>query len=323
MIFRVGRTYYTFPLRLLGAGVLGVALLAAAVTTFYTVEAESQGVVLRFGRYLKTVEPGLRLRLPFGIDRVYRVPVRRQLKQEFGFATPGATSPYQYTDTREQELERSMVTGDLNAATVEWVVQYRIADPLAYLFAFRDPAHALRDLSESVMRAVIGDRTVDEVITVGRQEIEIEALERLKRLVAQYGLGVSIDQIQLKNVNPPTPVQASFNEVNQAQQEREKVINLARGEYNKVVPRARGEAEERIRTAEGYAIRRINEAEGDAARFTALFTEYSKAPQVTRQRLYLETLEAVLPHLRGKIVVDEAARQVLPLLQLQPGKSTP
>jgi membrane protease subunit HflK len=203
------------------------------------------------------------------------------------------------------------------------VVQYRIADPLAYLFAFRDPAHALRDLSESVMRAVIGDRTVDEVITVGRQEIEVEALDRLKRLVAQYGLGVSIDQIQLKNVNPPTPVQASFNEVNQAQQEREKVINLARGEYNKVVPRARGEAEERIRAAEGYAIRRINEAEGDAARFTALFTQYTKAPEVTRQRLYLETLEEVLPRLRGKIVVDEAARQVLPLLQLQPGKPTP
>ena len=305
MIFRVGRTYYTLPLRLLGAGVLGVALLAGVVTTFYTVEAESQGVVLRFGRYLKTVEPGLRMRLPFGIDRVYRVPVRRQLKQEFGFGTPGATNPYQFTDTREQELERSMVTGDLNAASVEWVVQYRIADPLAYLFAFRDPAHALRDLSESVMRAVIGDRTVDEVITVGRQEIEIEALDRLKRLVAQYGLGVSIDQIQLKNVNPPTPVQASFNEVNQAQQEREKVINLARGEYNKVVPRARGEAE------------------GDAARFTALFTEYTKAPEVTRQRLYLETLEEVLPRLRGKIVVDEAARQVLPLLQLQPGKPTP
>lgn len=323
MIIRLGRTYYTLPLRLLAGGVLAVGLLAALVSTFYTIEAESQGVVLRFGRYLKTVEPGLRLKLPFGMDRVYPVPVRRQLKQEFGFATPGATNPDQYTDTREQEMERSMVTGDLNAASVEWVVQYRITDPLAYLFAFRDPGHALRDLSESVMRTVIGDRTVDEVITVGRQEIEVEALDRLKRQVAQYGLGVSIDQIQLKNVNPPAPVQASFNEVNQAQQERERTINVARGEYNKVVPRARGEAEERLRTAEGYAIRRINEAEGDAARFLALFTQYTNAPAVTRQRLYLETLEEVLPRLRGKIVVDEAARQVLPLLQLQPARPTP
>lgn len=323
MIVRIGRTYYSLPVRLLAGGVLGVMLLAALVSTFYTIEAEAQGVVLRFGRYLKTVEPGLQVRLPFGMDRVYRVPVRRQLKQEFGFATPGATYPYQYTDTREQELERSMVTGDLNAASVEWVVQFRVNDPLAYLFAFRDPDHALRDLSESVMRTVIGDRTVDEVITVGRQEIEVEALTRLKRLVEQYGLGVSIDQIQLKNVNPPTPVQASFNEVNQAQQEREKVINQARGEYNKAVPRARGEAEERIRAAEGYAIRRVNEAEGDATRFTALFAEYAKAPEVTRQRLYLEMIEEVLPRLRGKVVVDESARQVLPLLQLQPARPTP
>ncbi len=323
MIIRLGRTFYTLPLRLLTAGVLLVVLLAGAVTTFYTVEAEAQGVVLRFGRYHKTVEPGLRLKLPFGIDRVYRVPVRRQLKQEFGFATPGATNPYQYAPAAEQELERSMVTGDLNAASVEWVVQFRITDPLAFLFAFRDPAHALRDLSESVMRTVIGDRTVDEVITVGRQEIESGALDRLRTLVAQYGLGVSIDQIQLKNVNPPAPVQASFNEVNQAQQEREKAINVARGEYNKVVPRARGLAEERIRTAEGYAIRRINEAEGDAARFTALFAEYEKAPEVTRRRLYLETLEEILPRLRGKIVVDESARQVLPLLQLSPVRERP
>jgi membrane protease subunit HflK len=320
MIIRLGRTYYTLPVRLIGGGVLGVALLAGLLTTFYTVEAESQGIVLRFGRYVHTVEPGLRIRLPYGIDRVYRVPVRRQLKQEFGFGTPGATNPYQYADAREQELERSMVTGDLNAATVEWVVQFRITDPLAYLFHFRDPGGTLRDVSESVMREVVGDRTVDEVITVGRQDIETESLTRLKSVVEQYRLGISIDQIQLKNVNPPPPVQPSFNEVNQAQQEREKSINVARGEYNKAVPRARGTAEERIRTAEGYAVRRVNEAQGDASRFTALFTEYTKAPEVTRQRLYLETLEEILPRLKGKIVLDEAARQVLPLLQLSPGK---
>jgi len=320
MIIRLGRTYYTLPVRLIGGGVLGVALLAGLLTTFYTIEAESQGIVLRFGRYVHTVEPGLRLRLPYGIDRVYRVPVRRQLKQEFGFGTPGATNPYQFMDSREQDLERSMVTGDLNAASVEWVVQFRITDPLAFLFSFRDPAGALRDVSESVMREVVGDRTVDEVITVGRQEIETEALTRLKSVVEQYRLGLSIDQIQLKNVNPPSPVQASFNEVNQAQQEREKAINVARGEYNKAVPRARGTAEERIRTAEGYAVRRVNEAEGDAHRFTALFTEYTKAPEVTRQRLYLETFEEILPRLKGKIVLDEAARQVLPLLQLSPAK---
>jgi modulator of FtsH protease HflK len=323
MLVRFGNSYYSLRLRLLGLALAAALLLAGASSMFYTVDAEFQGVVLRFGRYHKTVEPGLRARVPFGVDRVYRVPVRRQLKQEFGFATPGAGNPYQFTSPNEQDLERSMVTGDLNAATVEWVVQFRVTDPRMFLFHFRDPAETLRDLSESVMREVVGDRTVDEVITVGRQEIESDALDRLKAMVEQYQLGFSIDQLQLKNVNPPTPVQPSFNEVNQAQQEREKAINVASGEYNKTVPRARGEAQEKISTAEGYAIRRINEAEGDANRFQAVFAEYSKAPAVTRQRLYLEALGEILPRLKGKVVLDDAARQVLPLLQLTPERTQP
>lgn len=323
MILRVGRTYYTLRVRLLGLAVIAAIVLGAVSSMFYTVEAEFQGVVLRFGRYTKTVEPGLRMKLPFGIERVYRVPVRRQLKQEFGFGTVGASNPSQYNAPGEQEQERTMVTGDLNAATVEWIVQFRITEPRVFLFHFRDPAETLRDLSESVMREVVGDRTVDEVITVGRQEIEVEALSRLKTKVAQYNLGLSIDQLQLKNVNPPPPVQPSFNEVNQAQQEREKAINVANGEYNKIVPRARGEAQEKISTAEGYAIRRVNEARGDANRFQAVFAEYLKATEVTRRRLYLETLGEVLPRLRDKIILDEAARQVLPLLQLDNPRRQP
>ncbi len=256
--------------------------------------------------------------MPFGIERVYQVPVKRQLKQEFGFGTAGATNPYQSSRDDEHDLERSMVTGDLNAATVEWIIQFRIEDPKAYLFNFRDPDGTLRDVSESVMREVVGDRTVDEVITVGRQEIEAESLVKLRERVKEYHLGIGIDQLQLKNVNPPPPVQPSFNEVNQAQQEREKAINVANGEYNRFVPRARGQAEERIRAAEGYAIRRVNEAEGDAARFNALLTEYIKAPDVTRQRLYLETMSEVLPGVTRKILIDEEASRLLPLLQLNP-----
>jgi membrane protease subunit HflK len=201
---------------------------------------------------------------------------------------------------------------------VEWIIQYRIEDPKAYLFNFRDPDETLRDVSEAVMREVVGDRTVDEVITVGRQEIEAEALVRLREMVAEYNLGVGIDQLQLKNVNPPPPVQPSFNEVNQAQQEREQKINVANGEYNRFVPRARGQAQERISNAEGYAIRRINEAEGDVARFNALLEEYVKAREVTRQRLYLETMGAVLPQVDQKILIDEEASRLLPLLQLNP-----
>ena len=183
------------------------------------------------------------------------------------------------------------MTGDLNAAEVEWIVQYRINDPRLFLFNVLDPEGTLRYVSESVMRTVVGDRTVDEVITIGRQEIEEEARDRLETLVKKYELGIGIDQIQLQNVNPPPPVQASFNEVNQAQQERERMINEANGEYNKEIPRSRGVADQKIQSAEGYALKRVNEALGDVARFNAEFEEFQKAPNVTRTRLYLETPE--------------------------------
>ncbi|MGA7979174.1 MAG: FtsH protease activity modulator HflK [Chromatiaceae bacterium] len=304
-------------------GVLVYALVlffAAALgwAAVYTVPSDSVGVLQRFGKYWNEVPPGLHFKLPLGIDRVTIVPVKRQLKQEFGFATPGATNPYQYP--KQPEKESQMVTGDLNAALVEWVVQYRISDPEKFLFNVREPSATLRDVSESVMREVVGDRTVDEVITIGRQEIEVEALAKMQALSTKYEMGISIDQVQLKNINPPQPVQESFNEVNQAQQEKEKLINEARRGYNRVIPLAEGEKDQRIREAEGYRLKRINEAEGDAARFDAVLTEYVKAPEVTRRRIYLETLQAVLPNLRSKIVVDDAVRGILPLLNLDAEK---
>ncbi|MEJ2326350.1 MAG: FtsH protease activity modulator HflK [Chromatiaceae bacterium] len=297
-----------------------MAFLAAALgwAAVYAVPSDSVGVLQRFGKYLREVPPGLHFKLPLGIDLVTIVPVKRQLKQEFGFATPGATNPYQYP--QEPEKESQIVTGDLNAALVEWVVQYRISDPEKFLFKVREPSATLRDVSESVMREAVGDRTVDEVITIGRQEIEVEALAKMQQLATKYEMGVSIDQVQLKNINPPKPVQESFNEVNQAQQEKEKLINEARRDYNKVIPLAEGQKDQRIREAEGYRLKRINEAEGDAARFDAVLTEYVKAPEVTGRRIYLETLQAVLPNLRSKIVVDDAVRGILPLLNLDAEK---
>jgi membrane protease subunit HflK len=298
--------------------VLVAALGALFVWTgFYTVPAESEGVVLRFGRFQEMVPSGLHFKIPMGVDTVDVVPVKRQLKQEFGFGTPDSTNPYQATQETEWEGEKAMVTGDLNAALVEWVVQYRIERPDAYLFNVRNPDATLRDASESVMREVVGDRTVDEVITVGRQEVEAEALTKLQTLVASYDMGLKIDQVQLKNVNPPQMVQASFNEVNQAQQEKESAINVANGEYNKAVPRARGQADQSIKNAEGYAKRRVNEATGDAAAFSAQLTEYVKAKEVTRKRVYLETMAQVLPKVRSKVIVDEDASGVLPLLNLR------
>ncbi|MCA9632840.1 MAG: FtsH protease activity modulator HflK, partial [Myxococcales bacterium] len=281
----------------------------------------SVAVIQRFGKLLDTKPSGLHFKLPFGIDVATVVPVKRQLKQEFGFATEGAIDPEQASRPHDHQRETQMVTGDLNAALVEWVVQYRISDPVRYLFEVREPRSTLRYVSESVMREVVGDRTVDEVITIGRQEIEAEALVKMQALSSKYVMGLEIDQVQLKNINPPEPVQESFNEVNQAQQEKEKLINEARRDYNKVVPQAEGEKDQRIREADGYRLQRINEAEGDVARFNALFAEYMKAPEVTRRRIYVETMERVLPKLESKIIVDERTSGVVPLLDLRKGKT--
>ena len=286
----------------------------AAWSSYYTVPSDSVAVVQRFGKYTAEVSPGLHFKFPLGIDAATLVPVKRQLKQEFGFTTPGASDPFQSPIDGRRETE--MVTGDLNAALVEWVVQYRVSDPLKFLFEVREPGATLRYVSESVMREVVGDRTVDEVITIGRQEIESEALLKMQALTSKYAMGISIDQVQLKNINPPEPVQASFNEVNQAQQEKERLINEARREYNKVIPLAEGEKDQRIREADGYRLKRVNEAEGDAARFTALLAEYVKAPEVTRRRIYIEALQDVLPGIGSKIIVDGSTASILPLLNL-------
>lgn len=308
------------PGRFVAMAVIFGFIALTAWSAFYTVPAESEGVVLRFGQFVATETPGLHFKIPLGVDRVIVVPVKRQLKQEFGFGTQGATNPWQYSSSSEFGDEAAMVTGDLNAALVEWVIQYRIERPSDYLFNVRNADATLRDASESVMREVVGDRTVDEVITIGRQEIETDALVKLQELVGSYSMGIKIDQVQLKNVNPPERVQASFNEVNQAQQEKESAINVARGEYNKSIPRARGQAAQRITAAEGYAQKRVNEAEGDVLAFNAQLREYLAAPEVTRKRLYLETMAEVLPRVDRKVIMDEDAASVLPLLDL--GKSS-
>ena len=304
------------PVSLVLAAALLVALLAGLARGVYTVGPESVGVVQRFGKFIGTVGPGLRFKLPFGIDTVTVLPVKRQLKMEFGFGTPGATQRDQFSG--DAKAESDMVTGDLNAAHVEWVVQYEISDPEQYLFNHREPGPTLRDFSESVMREVIGDRTIDEVLTIGRQGIENEAITNLQQLVADLHMGLRVQQVQLNNVYPPRPVQQAFEEVNRAQQEREQMINQANGEYNKVVPRASGEAQRQLSEAEGYALQRVNEAKGDVARFSALLEQYEKAPEVTRQRLYLETLGEVLPKLGGKVILDADAKQFLPLMNVQP-----
>ncbi|MFO1484384.1 MAG: FtsH protease activity modulator HflK [Verrucomicrobiaceae bacterium] len=301
---------------LIGIGVLFVVI--GIFSGIYQVPAESVAVVQRFGRYLRTAEPGLHFKLPWGIDQITAVEIQRQQKLEFGFGTPGATNPYQYaTEYRDQEEEKTMVTGDLNTALVEWVVQFHINDPVAYVFNFREPQATLRDLSQAVMREVAGDRTVDEVLTIGRQEMEARCAERLTELVHALNMGIRIDQIQLGNINAPVDVQASFSDVNRAKQEKESAINKASGDYYQVIPRAKGEAAQKIEAAKGYAAKRVNEAEGDATRFNALLAEYKKAPEVTKKRIYLETMGEILPYVPGKIILDDKASSFLPLMNLR------
>lgn len=311
------------PARVLIA-VFVLLVVVGAFSSFYPVPASSVAIVQRFGKYLTTTEPGLHFKLPFGLDQVTFVEVRRQLKLEFGYGTRGAQNDYQYnSDLDDMEFEKNMVTGDLNAAVVEWVVQFHISDARMYVFNFLEPQATLRDLSESVMREVVGDRSIDEVLTVGRQEMEVKALERMQGIASTLNMGIHIDQVQLGNVNPPTQVKDSFDEVNRAQQQKESSINQANGEYNRVIPEARGKAEQSLSQAEGYATQRVNEAEGDTARFKALLAEYQKAPEVTKKRIYLETLGEVLPTIPGKIIIDEKVPQFLPLMHLQQNLTAP
>ncbi|MBD3334814.1 MAG: FtsH protease activity modulator HflK [Candidatus Eisenbacteria bacterium] len=296
-----------------------IVLLILVFTSFYTVEPEEIGVVLRFGEFVRTTDPGLHLKLPLGIETVTKVPVQRQLKAEFGFRTVSPGVRTQYT-SRGLEDEANMLTGDLNAAVVEWVVQFRIVDPYKFLFRVRNVIETFRAMSEAIMRKIVGDRTVNEVLTVGRQEVAVEVEGMLQELCDQYETGIKVDQVVLQNVNPPDEVKPSFNEVNQAQQEREKLINEAQSDYNRVIPRAKGEALQTIEQAEGYALNRVNRAQGDSARFVAIYEAYRLAPEVTRRRLYLETMIEVLPKVERKIIVDEAAQGVLPLLNLDAGR---
>lgn len=292
--------------------VLVVVALVVLTSTAFQVRPEEVGLVLRLGKMVRTTEPGLHFKFPF-IEDVLRVPVQRQLKEEFGFRTVAQDVSTRYS-TADFNGESVMLTGDLNVAVVEWVVQYRVTDPYNFLFKVRDLTETFRSMSQAVMREVVGDRTVTEVLTVGRQEIATTSEQLLQEMVNQYEMGIVIEQIVLQDVTPPDPVKPSWDEVNQAQQQRDRLINEALAEYNKVVPRAKGEASQAILQAEGYALERVNGAQGDATRFKAVYDAYRRAPDVTRRRLYLETMQRVLPAMGNKVFTDKGASTVIPIV---------
>jgi len=302
------------PKKWVGIGVVGIILLIVLISTFYTIGPDEEGVIKRFGRYVRVTQPGLHAKLPF-VETVSKVKVKHIFKEEFGFRTlrAGIKTLYAPGDFRDESL---MLSGDLNVAVVEWIVQYKIRDPINYLFKIRDPGSTIRALSEAVMRQIVGDRSVDEVLTVGRIEVGQKVQKELQSILDVYETGIQVVTVKLKDVNPPDPVKPSFNEVNEAKQEKERTINEAWQAYNQVIPRAKGEAEKAISTAEGYAVNRTNRAMGEANRFMAIWQEYRKAKDVTRRRMYLETLSDILPRIGEKYVIDSGGTGVLPLLPL-------
>lgn len=295
--------------------VIGVVILIVLFSSFYQISPEEMGVILRFGKFVRTTDPGLHLKLP-GIEQLLKVPVQRQLKMEFGFRTetPGIRTEYRVTP--ETQKEARMLTGDLNVADVEWIVQYKIRDPYNFLFKLRDAENTFHYMNEAIVRKIVGDNSVDEVITVGRARMALKAKEELQKLCDLYEIGIEVNQLIFQDVNPPEPVKPSFNEVNEALQEKERKINEAWSEYNQEIPKARGEAEQVIRAAEGYATERVNNAKGDAERFKAIYREYARAPLVTRKRLYLEAINEIIPKMNKKIIFDEQQKNILPLLNL-------
>lgn len=304
------------PGRTLGRLILAVIVAILLFSTWFTIDPEEAGLVLRFGRFARQVRSGLHMKLPYPLETVVKVPVERQLKEEFGFRTAEAGVRTTYS-SEDFEAESLMLTGDLNVAVVEWTAQFRVRDPYKYLFKVRNVRKTFRDMNETVMREVVGDRSVNEVLTVGRQEIAGEVEQRLQALCDQYENGIKVEQIVLQDVNPPDAVKPSFNEVNQAQQEREKLINQARADYNQIIPRASGQAQQTIEQAEGFATDRVNRARGDAELFTQVHAAYQRAPEVTRRRMYLETMGLIYPKVKRKIVLDDKLEGILPLLPLQ------
>lgn len=292
---------------------LGLVIIIAAYTSFYKVELSEEAVVTRFGKYVDTVGPGPHFKLPFGIDKHFIVASKVTLQEQFGFRSEDARK-YGGASSKQQESKESlMLTGDLNVADVEWAVQYRIADPWKYLFHARDVTRNIRDVSMSIMRRVVGDRLAGEVLTTARVAIAAEAETLTQEVLDQYDMGIKIEQVILQDVNPPDPVKPAFNEVNAAKQEQEQAINNAEREYNKIIPEARGKAEQDIANARAYEIEMVNRAKGDASQFTNVLKEYKLAPKVTKDRLYIETMEEIFSHMVKLTIVDQDVKGLLPV----------
>ncbi len=294
-----------------------LAVIAVLSTSVYQVDQTERGVVTRFGKYIKTTEPGLQFKLPFGIENAYKVPTEIVQTEEFGFKTVQAGVSNQYINNINSVS--TMLTGDLNIVDVEWIIQYRIVDPVAWLFNVQERQQTIRDISQSVVNTLVGDRAIFDVMQSERASIETIALTTMNETFTQYGLGIRVSEVKLQNIVPPSQVQSAFEDVNKATQDMDRLINEGKEAYNKEIPRLRGEAEQQVLIAEGYATERVNRAEGDVARFNAVYSEYVNAPTVTRDRLYLEAMETIFNSEKVNALIDKNLENVLPIKNLTQG----
>jgi membrane protease subunit HflK len=290
-----------------------VVLIILVGTTFYIVDQAEEAVVTRFGKYLQINEPGIHFQLPFGIDDHYTINVKNVQTEEFGFktVTRGYSPTYQ-----NQTVESTMLTGDLNIIEVEWIIQYRIVDPKAWVFNVNDRKRTIRDVSRSAINMLVGDRGIMDIMGPSRSVIENEGIAFMNETFRGYGLGIDVIAVKLQNIDPPAGVQDAFDDVNKAEQDMNRLINEGQQVYNEEIPKARGERDSRIQIAKGYATERINNANGDVARFNSVYDEYRLAPEVTRQRLYYEMIEDVFKNDKDTVVIDRNLNNFLPLRNL-------
>ena len=289
--------------------VILVFAIVLVFASFYKVDATEQAVITRFGKYIKTVSPGLHMKIPFGIEKNYNVPVKVVQTEQFGFSTQKSSRNDNYNYSKES----TMLTGDLNIVDVEWIIQYKITNPSDWLFKVNDKKQTIRDISQSVINTLVGDRAILDVMGIERSSIQNQAQIKMNEYFEQLGLGINVIAVQLQNVVPPRGVQDAFEDVNMASQDMERYINEGKEAYNAQIPLSQGIADQQIQIAEGYAIDRVNRAKGDVARFNAIYSEYQKAPSVTRERLYLEMMEEIFKNTKNAVIIDKELQNMLPI----------
>ena len=304
--------------KLLGI-VLMITILNGVYSSFYKINPSEVGVVLRLGQYNRTDQPGLHFKIPY-IDHLYKVDVEEIRKEEFGFRSrfPGQKTSF---ERRGYDMESLMLTADKNVINVAWIVQYRVSDPQAYLFQIKDVRQAVRDLSESVTRRIVGNMDFDFVLS-NRDLLAAEVKQELQKELQSLQAGLAIGTVQFQDINPPDQVKPAFNEVNEADQDMKRLVNEAEEIYNKKIPRARGSALQLVEEAHGYAVARVNDAKGESQRFLSILTEYKNAPEVTKRRMYLETMQEVLPTVESVYIMDKDQQTPLPLLNISRGGSS-